>query len=188
MEPAKPKSNLRHRLETLVAVVLIFGFLLFGCFGLAAIFAGPYLNAQLSYWFDRNPGYDGIELSVSYDKVKRINISHDPQLPANFYILVNGSARHVKDLTEQDFLDLGFEPIPTSPGTFTHGPPTVRWDYVQMKPDGLDFMFICRDLLQFSATKEGPFLTLPVAYDTFKEQFGKPTRSIRHTRNWRDPR
>ncbi|QDU75684.1 hypothetical protein Pan97_27180 [Bremerella volcania] len=173
-----------------MTLVIIFGslFVLLSTFGLAAILFWPATEAGLAYLFERgNPVYDGIELNIARDEVSTISIGNDSQIPKQFFILINGSPKRLQDATVQDFLDIGFE-RDTTPGLLIHGNPLVQIDFVEMSAKGLTGMYIRTDKIQFSTSKDGPFLKLPVPYEKFKEQFGEPKSYIRRKSNWRDPR
>ena len=157
-------------------------------FGLPVLWVlGVYIFMMLPEGSD--PVYDGMKLKVSDKKVYRIYISYEinaerssqpgrAPLPRNFFVLINGEAKALADVRPADLLAEGFEDPGKGLWYRSNMGPHFSLAIFNTKKE-LEYLELARaedGTLAFSSSPSGPFLTLPVSFPEFQEQFGKPVR------------
>jgi hypothetical protein len=137
----------------------------------------------------RNPVYDGMKLKVSDKEVYRIYMGYEisggrgsqPEqapLPRDFFVLINGEAKALADVRPADLLAEGFEQSRGGPSYRSSMGPHYSLAIFNTRKE-LEYLELASaedGTLAFSSSPSGPFLTLPVSFSEFQEQFGKPVR------------
>ncbi len=179
------KSNLWMWIIVAIAAPLLMLVLAFGPSVLWAL--GVYIFMMLPEGSD--PVYDGMKLKVSDKEVYRIYISYEinaergsqptrVSLPQDFFVLINGEAKALAEVRPADLLAEGFEQPRGGPSYRSNMGPHFSLAIFNTKKE-LEYLGLARaeyGTLAFSSSPSGPFLSLPVSFSEFQEQFGKPVR------------
>ena len=174
------KSNLWMWIIVAIAAPLL---MLVVAFGPSVLWAlGVYIFMMLPEGSD--PVYNGIKLGVSEKKVWKIFAGYEingeqgsqPEvapLPRNFFVLINGEPKALADVRPADLLGEGFK---EGHGYYSAGGQGGSWATFEGGELRTMLLRKTHGTLKFSSSPSGPFLSLPVSFSEFQEQFGKPVR------------
>lgn len=185
-EVPQAPSSAKSRLNAVVIALAI---------GLAAAaIAGPFLVVPVGIFLMNNfapgvhPRYPGISMHSSDGEIHSVLVGGEAGTPRSFFILVGGVAKPFNNLTASDLEQLGLSESPNRlyGVRYTRGPEHLPQfqTIAELDKGRVETLRIAHRDILIGASREGPFLELPVTVDRAIEVFGKPEGWDREKVQW----
>ncbi len=116
--------------------------------------------------------YDGMKVDVANNNnCYRLHI--EKPYPKNLYVKIDDRVVHISEVTRNDLEKAKFKSTPYILNGLERGGSLARLDQTGRLLE-LQLAHGPSVSILFSASPDGPFLSLPVSFKEFKAQFGKP--------------
>lgn len=159
------------------AALILIGVVGAPLFVVAAMLGGRSLDYLVA---PKDAMYPGMQVGLRDSEVAMLYLGFDQQWPTMF-VLVDDEPKEVRTLLRVDMENIGFEYSNIDAGYLSPGGSRARF-----LEDKIVRLHVKDESLRFSASPEGPFLSLPVEFDEFKKQFGEPDH-WRRVNNYQGP-